>query len=97
MYEIELSGNAVKDLEYFKKFERNVIVTGIEKNLIYEPSDETKNRKTLRPNDLATWELRIDMYRVFYNIVKEEQKVQIVAIGCKKHNKLFIRGKEVQL
>jgi mRNA-degrading endonuclease RelE of RelBE toxin-antitoxin system len=97
MYEIELSGNAVKDLEYFKKFERNVIVTGVEQNLIYEPSIETKNRKPLRPNDLANWELRIDMYRVFYNIVEEEQKVEIVAVGWKKHNKLFIRGKEMQL
>jgi mRNA-degrading endonuclease RelE of RelBE toxin-antitoxin system len=37
------------------------------------------------------------MYRVFYNIVEEEQKVEIVAVGSKKHNKLFIRGKEMQL
>jgi hypothetical protein len=34
---------------------------------------------------------------VFYNIVEEEQKVEIVAVGWKKHNKLFIRGKEMQL
>ena len=97
MYEIEFSGNAIKDLEYFKKFESNIIVTGVEQNLIYEPSLETTNRKPLRPNDLASWGLRIDRYRVFYNILEEEQKVDIVAVGWKEHNKLFIRGKEVKL
>ncbi len=33
----------------------------------------------------------------FYNIDKEQGVVDITAVGYKKHNKLFIRGKEVKI
>jgi hypothetical protein len=58
---------------------------------------ETRNRKPLRPNDLSSWELRVDVNRVFYDVDKDAAKVIIKAVGWKEHNKLFIRGKEYQL
>ena len=44
---------------------------------------------------IAPWELRIDHYRIFYNI--EYTLVKVVAIGHKEHNELYIRGKKVDL
>ena len=51
----------------------------------------------LRNNVLSRWELRIEKYRVFYNVNENDQIVDIVAIGYKEHNKLYIREMEVKL
>lgn len=54
---------------------------------------ETQNRKPLRPNPLASWELRIDDLRVYYDVEEDpEQRVDIVAIGIKRRNRVFIAG-----
>lgn len=82
------------DLEKFKKHEQKVITEGIKKQLIYEPLVQTKNRKPLRHNPLSRWELRVEEYRVFYDVFEESETVEIKAVGYKEHNRLFINGKE---
>ncbi len=97
-FHINLAESAIDDLKWFKKNERVLILDMIEKQLLYEPMIITWNRKELlRECVLSRWELRIDNYRVFYNIDKEQGIVDITAVGYKKHNKLFIRGKEVKI
>ena len=44
MYQVEFTPEAVEDLRYFRKFEQNVIVNGVQTQLTYEPTLETKNR-----------------------------------------------------
>ena len=65
--------------------------------LTYQPMIETRQRKKLRDNPVASWELRVGKHRVFYEIDERSRKVTIIAVGHKEHNILFIRGKEVQL
>jgi mRNA-degrading endonuclease RelE of RelBE toxin-antitoxin system len=66
--------------------------------LTAQPLTETRNRKPLRPNDLAAWEARIGgRYRVFYGVDATANRVLVKAVGWKEHNKQFIRGKEYQL
>ncbi|GJD19917.1 hypothetical protein RIVM261_048730 [Rivularia sp. IAM M-261] len=84
-------------MRYFKKTEQNLILDSIEEQIAQEPLNVTKNRKPLRPNDISAWELRIDKYRVFYDVNVEENLVIIKAVGAKEHNQLFIRGKESKL
>jgi mRNA-degrading endonuclease RelE of RelBE toxin-antitoxin system len=72
------------------------MVAAIEEQLSHEPLVETRNRKRLRANPIAPWELRIGKSRVFYD-VEESAKVTILAIGTKEANKLYIEGKEIQL
>jgi hypothetical protein len=56
------------------------------------------NRKPLRPNPIAPWELRIRNLRAFYDITSDEPKVvKILAVGYKKGNVLFIAGEAVKL
>jgi len=63
-----------------------------------EPLRETRNRKQLRPNVLAPWELRVGYLRVFYEVdALERDFVNILAIGIKKGNKLIVSGKEIQI
>ena len=97
MFKIELSDSALEDLESLKKNEQVLIFDSLEKSLAHEPLNETRQRKPLRPNPLAQWELRIDRFRVFYDVDTDSQVVLIKAVGWKDHNILFIRGKEYRL
>jgi mRNA-degrading endonuclease RelE of RelBE toxin-antitoxin system len=95
-YEIQFVSSANDQLNGFETTERKGIVAAIEEQLLNEPQVETRNRKRLRPNPLAPWELRVGNVRVFYD-VEEPAKVTILAIGTKDRNKLYIGGKEIQL
>ena len=79
-----------------------LIRTKIETQLRLEPTVETRDRKPLKQQaDFeGEWELRFgpeNRFRVFYAIDVENHEVQILAIGVKKGNRLFIGGEEVEL
>ncbi len=95
----------IKIIEHLIAVERkyhSLIRETITEQLTYEPETETLNRKPLaRPTELgATWELRFgpgNRFRVFYEADPTSRKVNILAIGVKERNKLFIAGKEYDL
>lgn len=97
MYQIEFTPEAFDDLAAFRPFDQRRIVSAIETDLVHEPSRPTRHRKPLRPNSLAHWELRIDIFRVFYDIMEATQVVRIVALGRKTGNDLYIRGERFEL
>jgi mRNA-degrading endonuclease RelE of RelBE toxin-antitoxin system len=97
IYQIEVTEDAKVDLSHYTAFERKIIVSQIRDQLSDEPRIETKNRKKLRDNPVAAWELRIGKFRIFYEVRDAGQTVIIVSVGHKDHNVLVIRGKEVQL
>lgn len=73
------------------------MIARIETQLRYEPTVETRNRKQLRPNNVAEWELRIGKFQVFYNVEIEVLIISIEAIGFKIGNLLFIQGEKREL
>jgi mRNA-degrading endonuclease RelE of RelBE toxin-antitoxin system len=97
MYEIEYTPQAIAELKYFKKHEQQKILSEIPVQLRYEPTLETRNRKRTRPNSIAAWELRIDEFRVFYDVAEQVQIVEIKRIGEKKGNIFLFRGQEENL
>ena len=97
MFRIELTPEAIDDLESLKKFDQRRLVAAIEVQLPHEPTRETRNRKRLRPNDLAEWELRIEAFRVFYDVLAANEVVKVVAIGLKVGTDLFIHGEKHEL
>ncbi len=97
MFVVEFTESAEDDLCCFKKYEQTIILDETEKQLSWEPSKETRNRKRLEPNNLSKWELRISEYRVFYDIDESINTVKVKAVGWKRHNQLFISGKEFKL
>lgn len=88
--------SADADLTYFRAYEQRIILNGIATHLTYDATIETKRRKKLDPNRIAPWELRIDQYRIFYDI-DNPTTIKVVAIGYKDHNDLYIRGEKVDL
>jgi mRNA-degrading endonuclease RelE of RelBE toxin-antitoxin system len=94
MYEIEFTPEAVQDLRYFRKFEQNIVIEAIQTQLTHEPTVETKNRFRRSPPDMAEWELRIGVFRVFYNVDELVRIVSVERIGEKPNNTVFFRGQE---
>jgi mRNA-degrading endonuclease RelE of RelBE toxin-antitoxin system len=97
MYDIKFTPSALKDIGWFKKRERKIIVDGMADQLGHDPTGETRNRKRLRPNATSEWELRIEKYRVFYDLKHEERLVEVRVVGEKRGNRVVVRGEEYEL
>lgn len=97
VYEIKFTADALEDLRWFTHLESRQILGVLESQLRYQPATETRNRKRLRPNRLAEWELRISRFRVLFDIDEKNQLIQIAAVGYKEGSCLFIRGEEYEL
>src|SRR6476469_3818235 len=100
-YRIVFAGSVRAQLEALPASQRRTLLEAIEQQLTHEPQVETRNRKRLRPNRLAPWELRVGRLRAFYDIVEtsdgdpldtvvgsppSQRVVQIVAVGEKRGN-----------
>jgi mRNA-degrading endonuclease RelE of RelBE toxin-antitoxin system len=96
-FKIEFTASALDDLAYLRKYEQSLILDQVEAQLTFEPLSETRNRKPLEDNSLAERQLRIGVYRVFYDVSTDEATVKVKAVGYKKHNALYLRGKECTL
>lgn len=96
-FEIILSPQAIDHLTAFSAHHRRALLDAINTYLNFEPTVITRRRKPLRPNPLASWELRVDQFRVYYQVESEEQTVYVVAIGKKTRNRVTIGGTEVEL
>ncbi len=97
MYRIAFTPEAIGDLDEIRIYDARRIVAETEIQLMQEPATPTRNRKRLRPNQLAEWELRIGEFRVFYDIVASDLVVRIVAVGSKLGNQLFVHGERYDL
>lgn len=94
-YRIEYSPEAEEHLRFLTARQRVTVLDGVDEQLTYQPTVETRNRKPMRPNPLAPWELRIGSLRVYYDVEEEpEPLVSIRAVGIKDRNRVRI-GKEV--
>lgn len=94
-YRIEYSPETVNHFRVLTTRQQVTVLNTVEKQLRYQPAVETRNRKPMRPNPLAPWELRIGDLRVYYDIEDEpDHVVYIRAVGIKERNNVRI-GKEV--
>ncbi len=103
-YRIDYSPAAEDHLRALTARQRAIVFDTIDEQLKDQPAVETRNRKPMRPNPLAPWELRIGDLRVYYDVqgaseVEEpsESRVFILAVGIKDRNRLIIGGEEVKL
>ncbi len=72
-----------------------MVLAAVEQQLSRQPRVETRQRKPMRPNPLAPWELGIGKLRVYYDVSEEPEPVVAVrAIGIKERSRVRI-GKQV--
>ncbi|HEY0780956.1 MAG TPA: type II toxin-antitoxin system RelE/ParE family toxin [Thermoanaerobaculia bacterium] len=97
-YTIEYSREALVHLRALTVPQRNTTLEAVEVQLTHEPTVETRNRKPMRPNPLAPWELRTGDLRVYYDVDEApEKRVRVLAVGLKERNRVRIGGKEFEL
>lgn len=94
-YRVEYSPEAEDHLRALTARQQATVSDAVEEQLSHQPLIETRNRKPMRPNPLAPWELRIGNLRVYYDAEElPESRVYVRAVGIKIRNKVRI-GREV--
>ena len=96
-FTIELTKTAYGHIESFRRYDRARILDGIKDQLAHGPAEETRNKKMLRQNPVSDWELRIQPFRVFYEVDEARRTVRVVAVGVKEHNRLTVGGEEIEI
>ncbi len=96
-YKIVYSPEVKEHLQVLSARQRKIIFDAVERQLAYQPTVETRNRKPMRPNPVAPWELRVGNLRVYYDVEEEDQVVLILAVGVKRRNRLYIGKEEIKL
>lgn len=97
-YRIEYSPDTNDHLRALTARQRSIVFGAVDDQLANEPGKETRNRKPMRPNPIAPWELRVRELRVYYDIAEQpEPLVTILAVGIKKRDRVVIGGKEYTL
>jgi mRNA-degrading endonuclease RelE of RelBE toxin-antitoxin system len=97
-YQIDYSPDAVEHLAALTRRQQATVLDTVDHQLEHEPTAVTRNRKPMRANPLAPWELRIGSLRVYYDI--EEQPVptvRVLAVGVKEGNRVRIGGRVMNL
>ncbi|MBI2907014.1 MAG: hypothetical protein HYX92_05100 [Chloroflexi bacterium] len=98
MYRIEYSPDAEDHLRRLTAKEQRTVLDRVDKLLVHEPTTETRNRKPMRPNPVAPWELRIGNLRVYYDMEEDpEAVVSIRAVGVKMRNRVCIGTEVIEL
>jgi mRNA-degrading endonuclease RelE of RelBE toxin-antitoxin system len=97
-YTIQYSPETEEHLAALTARQRSMVFDAVDEQLMHQPSVETKNRKPMRPNPLAPWELRIGKLRVYYDVEEVPEKlVTILAVGIKERSRVWIAGEEIDL
>ncbi len=101
-YTLSFAPEAIEHLDAIESKHHGLLRRTIREQLTYAPAEETRNRKPLdqpAPFD-SSWELRCgpkNRFRVFYDVDSASHEVQVLAIGLKDRNRLFIGGQEYEL
>jgi mRNA-degrading endonuclease RelE of RelBE toxin-antitoxin system len=97
-YRIEYSPDTDEHLRRLTARQRAIIFDAVDRQLAHQPNVETRNRKPMRPNPIAPWELRVGNLRVYYDIEEDpESLVIILAVGRKLRNRVVIGDEELDL
>lgn len=97
-YRIEYSPDALDHLRGLTARQQRIVVDGIATRLTEEPTRESRNRKPMRPNPLAPWELRLGALRVYYDIAERPRPVvRIRAVGIKERARVRIGNEIIDL
>ena len=74
------------------------ILDAVDGQLAHEPTVETRNRKPMRPNPIAPWELRVGGLRVYYDVEDApDMVVKVRAVGVKERDRVRIGRESIEL
>jgi len=97
-FRIEYAPEAVNHLAALPRRQANMALDQVDRKLKHQPTLPSRNRKLLRANPVAPWELRLGVLRVYFDVSAEPTPVVTVrAVGVKVRDGVWIAGEEVDL
>ena len=97
-FRIEYTPEAMGHLAGLTAHQSALVLDEVERKLKHQPTLPTRNRKLLRANAIAPWELRIGELRVYFDVEESPAAVVTVrAVGLKVRERVLIGGKETDL
>jgi mRNA-degrading endonuclease RelE of RelBE toxin-antitoxin system len=93
MFILKYAEGVADDLANLRAFDRKQLLDRIEEQLTHQPTQGTRNKKILVglippwEHEEPVWELRVDEYRVFYDVNEEARCVTVRAIRYKPPHK----------
>ena len=97
-YRIEYSPVVEGHLRALSARQRSMVFDAVERQLSNQPDVETRNRKPMRPNPLAPWELRVGDLRIYYDVHRQPNPVvQVLAVGLKQRNCVRVGNEVIEL
>ena len=97
VYEIVFASAVEGHLKKLTARQRKIVYEGIKTHLTQQPTVETRNRKPMRQNPLAPWELRLGDLRVYYRVTEDPKIVEIAAVGVKQRAEIRIAGERADI
>lgn len=89
-YEIVLKGSAIADMDGLRRYDATAIADAMERHLSDEPTRESKSRiKRLRGIRNPDYRLSVGAYRVFYNVIAEAQRVDVLRVMHKDQTRAY--------
>lgn len=97
-YRIEYSPGTEDHFRALTARQQIIVLDSVDKQLQHQPTVETRNRKPMRPNPVAPWELRVGNLRVYYDVEEEPEPVVFIrAVGVKLRNRVRIGNEVIEL
>ena len=92
---VTFKDSVIGDLRWFGRTDGRLLLDEAEKRILVDPLVDSRNMKALRPNPITQRELRLfGKYRVLFNVDEGRREVNVVLVGEKRGNSLFVRGEE---
>lgn len=86
-YAIDFEPDALKELKRLHKADQVKIVAAIQQHLTHEPTRPSKSRiKHMRPGTQPSYRLRVDEFRIYYDVLAEAMLVIIYGIVDKEQS-----------
>jgi mRNA interferase RelE/StbE len=80
-YTIQYAENAVADIKALRAYDQRIVVSGIETHLRHEPRKESRSRiKAMLQPFWSQFRLRLEDFRVYYDVVEEGRTVYILRV-----------------
>jgi mRNA-degrading endonuclease RelE of RelBE toxin-antitoxin system len=92
-FQIELSKISKRDFDAIRAFDQRRISAAVDSKLCVDPDVETRDKKCLgsEPANFSytppLWELRVDAFRIFYEVDRDGEVVYVHAIRQKPASK----------
>jgi mRNA-degrading endonuclease RelE of RelBE toxin-antitoxin system len=93
-FQISITDEADAQLHALSAREQRIVEAAVTARLRDQPTIPTKAVRRLRPNPLAEFELRVQDFRVLYNVDRDSSEVLLLIVGRKVGNKLIVGGRE---